>query len=129
MIQIIPNLNLEAKDIKLLRSICKKSISEIRESSASRTPIREIEIFKTEWEEEKVELVKIYKLFVSEPNPPFSIKEVNEFGLDETVTPEMFRNRIEHWRGIELETEMHTELELGEISHPDQFKPSSEEWT
>ena len=129
MIQVIPNSNLEAKDIKFLRGICKKSISEIREASASSKPIREIEIFETGWEEEKIEIVQIYRLFVSEPSPPFSVKEVDEYGLDETLTPEMFRNRIEHWRGIELETEMNNELELGEILHPDEFKPSSDEWT
>jgi len=129
MLQIIPNPNLEAKDIKLLREICKKSISEIREASASTTPIREIEIFKTEWDVEKVELVQIYRHFASLDTPPFRIKEVNEYGLDEYLNPEQFKTRIEHWRGIEIETEMNTELELGEISHPDQFKPTTEDWT
>jgi hypothetical protein len=129
MIQIIPSPNLEAKDIKFLRGICKISIAEIRDASKNGTPIREIEIFKTEWDEEKIELVDIYRHYASNDSAVYLIKEVNEFGLDEILTPEKLRNRIEHWRGIELETEMDTELELREITHPEQFNPTTKEWT
>lgn len=128
MIQIIPNSYLDAEDIKLLSDISKRSSSEIRKASVFMTPVREIKIFKTDWEQEKVALIEIYRHFAAADDPPFTVREVDEFGLNELLTPEQLKSRIEHWRGIEVEAELSMELELGEISTPDQFVPSSKDW-
>ena len=129
MIQIIPKSDISTRDIMFFRGISKKSISEIKEAAAQGYPVREFKAFSGEWRDERKELVEVYRHFESSENPPYRIKEVDNYGLDEFLTPEKLRNRIEHWREIELETECDIELELGEISHPDEFEPKSENWT
>ena len=50
-------------------------------------------------------------------------------GDESDVSPEMLRNLIQHYRAIEIETQMQTELELGEINDRSEFTPHDDDWT
>lgn len=124
MVSVIPNANPSVTELKYFREISTKSISEILRASETKTSIRDFKILGTEWNEEKKVLAKIMNRFITDESVPFQLIEDNEL-----MTQEFAQNRLRFWRGIELETEMDVELELGEISHSHEFKPSSEDWT
>lgn len=59
----------------------------------------------------------------------FRFAEVYENGDEEDLTPIRLRNRLEHWRGIELETQRDLDLEEGLIDDPEDFVPHDEDWS
>jgi hypothetical protein len=99
------------------------------EAAKNQTAIRDIHVFAGEWETERAALAKIYEHCSSNAERPYWIKESDEYGLDELLSPELLKKRIDHWRSIELETQMSTDLELGEINDPSEFIPHDDDWT
>ncbi len=128
MLSLIPKPDVTAAGIKVLRSYTALGISDIRRCAADGESIREIEIFGSDWQDECLLIGQIADLLAAGQPVPFDVVEHDEFGSHELLTSEHLDTRIEHWHEIEQETDMHTELELGEISSPDDFHPEDSEW-
>jgi len=129
MISLIPAKNLTASDMKFLRTLSSFSIADIRKAAENGASVRDFDIFRGNWETERTELAKICVHYLSAKIRPYSVKESDEYGLDEHLTPEQFRARLKYWRSIELETQKHTDLENGDISDPKEFVPHDGDWT
>lgn len=116
-----------ASSISRLRSLTSLSISDIRTRAAKGEALIEIEAFRNDWQEARLLLVNLSRL-IEDGSLPLSVSDLED-GVESPVSPEMLRGLIDHYRGIELETQMHTELELGEINDRSEFVPQDEDWT
>ena len=119
---------LSARLISRLRQLTHLPISEIRERAKQGEPLLEVAAFTNQWKEDRHTLVDVARGIESN-DLPFAVTEVCEDGTESDVSATMLRNLIDHFRGIELETQRDTMLELGEIESPDQFVPYDEDWT
>ncbi|KQZ43973.1 hypothetical protein [Duganella sp. Root1480D1] len=129
MILVIPKPQLTAEQISVLRKMCSAGISEIRNAGSTQTSIRDVEIFGSQWEIERLFLRQLSREYLSSPNPPFFVREVDLNGYGEVLTPQALNERLKFWRGIELEQQMFSDLENGFISSREEFVPHDEEWT
>lgn len=127
MIEIVPTNEVGAAEIKILREISALSISQIKNASKKRLPIKSFEIFGSDWEKQRVELVLIYHLYSSNQNVPFVVINTDS-GEQEQLTPEELLGCFKFWRSIELETQKNTDLEMGYISDPSEFEAHDEDW-
>lgn len=59
---------------------------------------------------------------------PFLASEVVS-GVEEDIDTERLQARLKRLRDIELETQLHTSLELGEIKSISEFAPYDDDWT
>jgi hypothetical protein len=125
MIEIIPKKEIGPTEIKLLRGISRQSISDIKAASKSRFAIRSFEIFGGDWEEERMELVRIYRIAKSYDNVPFIFYDPQ---FSEELSLEEMKGKFEFWRSIELETQRNSDLENGYISAPEEFQAHDDEW-
>lgn len=125
MIEIIPKKEVVTSEIKLLRDISCKSISELKEASRSGSSIRSFDIFGESWENDRLELVRVYKLAKSLNEAPFVFFD-SEFS--EEISLDDMAGKFEFWRSIELETQKNSDLENGYISIPEEFEPHDDEW-
>lgn len=114
--------------IARFRKLTQLSISEIRDRAGNSKPLLEISAFTNQWQDDRHTLVDIADRIESN-DLPFAVSEVFEDGTESNVSVTMLRNLIDQFRGIELQTQRDTMLELGEIEHPDQFEPYDEDWT
>lgn len=128
MICIVPKPELTVQQIARLRKMCSLGLAEIRHAANVQTPVREINIFGSQWQSERLFLRELALEYSSDMNVPFIVRETNEYGLNEVLSPESLRHRLEFWRGIELEQQMLSDLENGFISSPEEFVPHDEEW-
>jgi len=126
MIEIIPKKNLNAAEIKVLREISSLSISQIKKASSEGTSIRCFEAFVNNWEEQRVELVSIYHLYL-EDDAPFTVVNLDS-GTQELLTPEQLYSTFKFWRSIELKEQKNSDLEMGYINNPNEFLPHDEDW-
>ena len=69
---------------------------------------------------------RIYKLY-SDKNAPFTVID-NDGDQRKLLSPPELKSKFEFWRGIELETQMNTDLEIGYIKDPDEFEPHDDDW-
>ena len=118
---------ISASLIAHFRSLTKLSIAEIRTRAADSQPLIEITPFRNDWDESRHLLVQLSREIDSGAVPLSVTEVVND--LESPVSPEMLRNLIQTYRGIETDDQMHTELELGEISDPSEFEACDEDWT
>jgi hypothetical protein len=103
-------------------------MSEIRDRAKQGEPLLEISAFTNQWQDDRHTLVDLARGIESN-DLPFAVTEVYEDGTEIDVSATMLLNLLDHFRGIELQTQRDTMLELGEIENPDQFEPHDEEWT
>ncbi|WP_166829568.1 hypothetical protein [Thalassoroseus pseudoceratinae] len=82
-----------------------------------------IEPFCNDWQERRHLLVQLAQ--------QISNGELHLVAIDEEgpMTVEGLWGVIQHLRAVELETQMHTDLEQGYINTRDQFVPHDEDWT
>ena len=103
------------------------SIAEIRDRAASGTPLLEVTAFDRDWQDARVLLVRIARE-IAAGELPLTVSEVHG-SSESSVSPELLSNLIQHFRGIELQTQRDTMLELGELDDPAEFTPYDEDWT
>jgi len=125
MIEIVPKSEISIEGLKQLRNISSMSISEIKEASLNKSAIRIFEIFGDKWEDERLELVRAYKLAKSLNEAPYFFYD-REFC--EELSLENLKNKFSFWRSIELETQRNSDLENGYINTPEEFEPHDDEW-
>ena len=90
--------------------------------------MRDVKVFGTHWSSERAFLRELSEQY-SIAGAAFVVKEVTASGAEELLSPEALRKRLKFWREIELETQMHIDLENGFISSPPEFVPHDEDWT
>ncbi len=126
MIDIVPKTGIGAAELKVLREISSLSVSEIKTASVEGSSIRTFEIFGSDWESQRMELIDIYNIY-SIQDAPFSVVET-EGAEKKLLSPSELKSKFEFWRGIELETQMNSDLEMGYIKDPSEFEPHDEDW-
>jgi hypothetical protein len=129
VISLIPRNALSAQQIAELRKLSGLSISEIRGAAAAQSSIRDVEIFGHGWHDERLFLSALSKQYANGASAPFTIRETDRSGLNEALSPEKLLARLKFWREIELEQQMHSDLEMGYISSPEGFVPHDSDWT
>ncbi len=127
MIEIIPIKNVGAAEIKTIRKICSKSISEIKEAALTNKSIRSFHIFGKDWESQRKDLVVIYNLYSSQEGAHFVVVDTEQH-KPKQLSPEELYRKFKFWRGIELETQMNSDLENGYIQNPSEFVPHDDNW-
>ncbi|WP_336366437.1 hypothetical protein [Marinobacter sp. C2H3] len=128
MIFIIPKQDVTATDIAQLRKLFGSAISDIKLASKLRKPLVEIEPFTTNWDEEKFYLAKLYRLLVGQASVPFEILEGSSLEDAEFLSSGALYSRLATLREIELEQQRLTDLEMGYIGSPEEFRPHDQDW-
>ena len=128
MILVRPVSLLTAKQISILRRLSTFGISDIRNAASTQTSIRDVAIFEGQWESERLFLAELSLEYSSNVEPPFFVKEADENGHSEALSPQTFEDRLKFWRRIELEQQMFSDLENGFILSREEFVPHDEEW-
>lgn len=113
--------------IARLRGITGLSISDIRNRAAQGEPLVEIVAFRGDWKRNRVLLVQLAQ-GIEDGSLPLTVCEASESG-ELPVSSQVLRNLIQSYRQIELQTQTDTQLEIGEISSPNEFQPYDEDWT
>lgn len=113
--------------IARLRKLTTHSIAQLQLRIAKGQPLIEITPFLNDWQDTRHLLVLLSR-GMADGSLPLAVSELSE-GEESDVSSEMLRNLIQHYREIELETQMQTQLELGEISDRSEFEPHDEDWT
>jgi len=124
MIKLIPEKNLSAADIKALREISNVSIATIKEASTKGYPIKEYEFFEGDWEDVRGILKRLYDRWANE-KPPFTLIEAD---TDELISMTQLYNILKNARELEIQQQRNSDLEMGYINHPDEFKKHDEDW-
>ena len=127
MICIIPTPDPGAAQVAELRGLCALDINTIRDAAATRTSIRDIEVFGEHWEDERRFLAALWRVY-SRGNAAFEVQEQRPDGSFDIVSPEDLASRLEHYREIELEQQMLSDLECGHIDQPEAFEPHDDDW-
>jgi hypothetical protein len=113
--------------IAQFRELTLLSIGDIRKRISDGIPVIEIEPFGNDWQESRNLLVRLSRA-IHDGLIPLTVSESLD-GEESDVSPEMLGNLIQHYRGIEIETQTNTDLELGYINHPSEFEPHDDDWT
>ena len=79
--------------------------------------------FGSAWEDERVFLRDLW-CWYDEGNAPFEVYE----GHSERISPAQFAAILKHYRAIELEQQMLSDLECGYIESHAAFQPHDEDW-
>jgi hypothetical protein len=119
---------LSARLMARLRQLTHLPMSEILDRARKGEPLLEVSAFTNQWHDDRHTLVDLARGIESN-DLPLAITEVCEDGTESDVSITMLRNLLDQFRGIELQTQRDTMLELGEIENPDQFEPYDEDWT
>jgi hypothetical protein len=114
-------------ELVLARTLCQDSVATLQKKAKAREAIADIPIFAGAWQENRVRLPDWLKLIQSE-RTAFAVSEIRD-GKEEMLSASGFAARIAHLRGTELETQMHTDLEEGFITRPQDFKAHDENWS
>ena len=128
MIKVIPKAALSAAMIAALRKMSNRSLAEIRNAAAAQSSIRDVDPFASNWQEERLFLAALARHYADDPEAPFTVRESDETGFEEMLDPGQFMARLKMCRDIELEQQMHSDLEMGTIASREQFVPHDAEW-
>jgi hypothetical protein len=115
-----------AADLQALRKWVSLGIAEIRRRAAANEALFEVSALEGDWHSNRIRLRELYT-GIKNNSLPLMVSEARG-NVDETLSLEKFYNRLRHLRQIELETQMHTQLELGEIGDRSEFQPYDEDW-
>ena len=115
-----------AGDLSALRKCVSLGLAEIRRRAAASESLFEITAFEGDWQGNRVRLGELFHQ-IKDKTLPLEVSE-SIGGEEEVLSLEKLRNRLEHLRRIELETQLHTQLELGEITDRSEFQPIDEDW-
>jgi len=132
LISIIPKANITPTGIKHLRDFTAMSLGEIQTASRNSQSICDINIFgQFDGMSDTVRRQLLVRIAteMAATDVPYCVFEIYNNGEKEELNAETLRNRIAHWRRIELETQMLTDLERGHIDTRDDFVPHDEDWT
>lgn len=113
--------------IPRLRALTGLPISEIRHRIAMSQPLLEIVAFRNDWQETRYKLVRIARQ-IADGSLPLAVTEVVH-EIESPVPLPMLLNLIQHFRQLELQTQMDVALETGEIDDPRDFIPQDADWT
>ena len=113
--------------IARFREFTQFSIGDIRQRITDGVPLIEIEPFRNDWQQSRHLLMRLSRA-IDDGSLPLSVAESLD-GDESPVTPDMLRNLIQRYRGIETDDQMHTDLQLGEINDPAEFQPHDDDWT
>lgn len=127
MIRIVPKPKLTARNIATLRKICGLGIADIRNAAESQESIRDVVAFSNAWQEERLFLRDLSRLYL-EGNAPFDVFELLDVGHVDLLSPIEFMVKLNHYRDIELEQQMLSDLECGHIATRGEFQPHDENW-
>jgi hypothetical protein len=118
--------SLSSSLISRLRRLTQLSIAEMRRRAASGEPLLEITSFQGDWDRNRVLLAQLAKE-IAAGTLPLSVAEVFA-DAESPMSPDGLRNLLQQFRQIETDTQMHTALELGDITDPSEFEPY-DDWT
>jgi hypothetical protein len=127
VIKVIPKQTLTSAQIAALRKISTLGISEIQSAARLRGSVRDVALFGSDWDEERIFLYELWRSY-SFSNAPFDIYEQSRYGKLEHLSPVQLEARLRHYREIELDQQMQSDLERGFIGSHDEFVPHDEEW-
>lgn len=126
VIRIVPRPEPTATQIGALRRICGLGIGEIRAAAASQASIRDVIAFGSDWEERM--FLRDLSRWYDKGNAPFAVHEIAVRGRGERLSPAQFVALLKHYRAIELEQQMLSDLECGYIASHASFRPHDEDW-
>lgn len=117
--------------IARIRKLTSLSLADIRAHIANGEPLVAIEPFGNDWQDSRHLLVELSRAIDGGVLPLSVSESVGGIGASDEcpVLPEMLRNLIQQYRETEMETEMHTDLELGRINDPTGFESNDSDWT
>lgn len=124
MLSLIPKPTPKASDIKFLRTYSDSSIADIKRAAENGCSIRDFHIFEGDWQSERYVIARLYREFANNDLVPFLICEDGKV----FETPHSLKHRLEELRETELQTQRDTDLEMGHIRTPKEFKPHDDEW-
>lgn len=116
-----------ADELRVLRQFTNLGISEIRRRAEAGQSLLEFSAFDRDWQTNRIRLVEIVRGMANGSLPFTAIEVVSD--TEEDLSLQQLLERLRHLRSIEIETQMHTMLELGEIESPEEFEPYDDEWT
>ncbi len=119
--------NPSADEIRIFRRFTNLGISEIRRRAKVGQSLLQIVAFENNWQENRGVLAEIVR-GMFDGTLPFLASEVVS-GVEEDIDTERLQARLKRLRDIELETQLHTSLELGEIKSISEFAPYDDDWT
>ncbi len=124
--------DLSVPDIRVLRQVCPLGFADMKRRAREGAAIIEFGVFDGDWQENRTKIVGLVDR-VEEGSLPLDIYELSDplgFEPEErALSVADARRLLGDLRGIELETQMNTQLEEGYITSPDQFEPYDEDWT
>jgi hypothetical protein len=129
MIEIVPTENISMEGVKILRSLCSQSISEIKAASRNGVPVLSIESFEGDWESNRKILAKVAREYQVSGGVYFFVRTKEAEFDAEFLSPEEYIESLQGLRELELEAQLNSDLEMGYISSPEEFVPHDEEWT
>lgn len=112
----------------MLRTLCRKSILEIKQAAQAHMPIMTIEPFSTDWESDKTYLVRLKELLNGQTDIPLAVYEGDITEDANVLSAEAFNHYLGTLREIELEQQRQNDLETGYIVSPDAFQPHDQDW-
>lgn len=123
------HLDLNAKELAVLRRFSLHSISEIQRRASSQESLLDIPVFSGEWPASKAKVVALLEVIEAATLPleVYSVQvQEGSQEVEERLSVEKARQRLQFLREIALEQEMQAQLEEGHISSPEEYTPLPE---
>jgi hypothetical protein len=121
--------DLSVADIRSLREICALGIGELKRRARDGGIILEFHVFGTDWQDDREKILRLISLVEQESVPLEIYEQWHTEEREERLPVTVARQRLEVFRGIELETQMDSDLEAGHISAPGGFEPHDGDWS
>lgn len=120
--------HLNAAEISALRKVCGLSIAEMQRRAAADLELFDIPVFSGDWPMSKPRLVSLLGAIEegSLPLRALLLEETSGSVTEEPLTIAQARERVQYFRDIALEQDMHRQLEAGHISSPGEYTPPPE---
>lgn len=128
MIELIPSSAISVNGLKLIRGFKPLSISAIKIAAKKQLPVISVEAFNSTWQNDRILLSEIAKLYLSDGGVIFKIQINESDDYIEILSPEGFVRYLRQLRAIELATQRNLDLENGYIKETKEFMPHDEDW-
>ena len=127
MNRVVPKKTITSAQIAALRKISTLGISQIKSAAQWGGSVRDVSVFGSDWDDERIFLGELWRSY-SLGNAPFDVYEQSRTGKLEHLSPAQLEAILRHYREIELDQQMQSDLECGFIGSHDEFIPHDEEW-
>lgn len=119
---------LNAAEIGALRKVCGLSITEVQRRAAADLALFDIPVFSGDWPNAKPRLVSLLAAIEqgSLPLRALLLEESSGPPTEEELTVPQARERLQTFREIALEQDLHQQLESGHIASPGEYVPPPE---